>query len=64
MPKNALNYIYFKRQNMKHSEINLLQARSLFHSNSAGNSTITYDDLLNNKTKILQDNKQKSGVYK
>jgi excinuclease UvrABC nuclease subunit len=37
-----------------------------FHSSSfsSSNNIIIYDNLLDNKKKILQDNKQKCGIYK
>jgi len=61
MFKSILKNIYFKNQNIRYSETNLLQAR-FFHF--ASNNIIVYDDPLNSKINILQDNKQKCGVYK
>lgn len=63
MLKNIPNDIYFKRQNIRYFETNTLKAR-FFNSSSAGNNVIVYDDIFNSKTKILQDNKEKYGVYK
>lgn len=63
MLKNLINYIYFKCRIITYYETNPLQA-IYFNPSSAGNNVIVYKDVLNSKTNILQDNKQKSGVYK
>jgi len=46
--------------NNRHSEINLWKAK-FYHSPS--NEKIIYNDVLANKKKILEDNKQKCGIY-
>ena len=61
MIKITLNNIHFKSRNIIYFETNLKKAK-FFHS--ASNNIIIYDDALSNKNKILQDNKQRCGVYK
>jgi len=58
MLKNSFNNIYFKSLNIICSE-----TKTRFY-HSACNNIILYDDALNSKKKILQDNKQKCGIYK
>lgn len=46
---------------MKHFETNIKKARLCY---SDSHNIIIYDDVLSNKNKILQDNKQRCGVYR
>lgn len=61
MIKNTLNDINFKSRNINYFETNLKKAK-LYHSDL--NNIIINDDALSNKNKILQNNKQKCGVYR
>ena len=61
MIKNTLENIHFKSRNIPYFEKNPKKAK-LFHFSS--HNIIIYDDGLSNKNKILQDNKQRCGVYK
>ena len=61
MTKNILNNINLKCLNILYSETILNKVR--FYS-SDYNNIIVYDDVLNDKTKILGENKQKCGIYK
>lgn len=58
-----INNKIVKRPNNRHSEINLTYGRKAKFYHSASNEKIIYNDVLANKKKILEDNKQKCGIY-
>lgn len=61
MIKSTLKNIHFKSRNITYFETYPKKA-NFFHF--ASNNIIIYNDALSNKNKILQDNKQRCGVYK
>lgn len=62
MIKNTLNNIYLKSSNVTFLGSKIMRANYFFQSND--NNIIIYEDVLKNKNNILQDNKQRCGVYK
>lgn len=61
MIKNTLENIHFKSRNITYFDKNPKKAK-FFHFSP--HKIIIYDNALSNKNKILQDNKQRCGVYK
>ena len=57
--KNTLNKLYFKSSIISHTHTRF---KVSFHNNSSS-SLIVYENVLITKKQILQDNKQKCGIY-
>ena len=58
--KNTLNKLYFKSSIISHTHTRF---KVSFHNNYSS-SLIVYENVLITKKQILQDNKQKCGIYK